>query len=69
MILGLMHHYEDTSIGTDLNLPMIRQLRAWAQELGFKLAQLRSFDRPLAEAEWEALMRARRELLSTAGAD
>ena len=69
MILGLMHHYEDTSLGTDLNLPMIRQLRHWAGELGFRLAQLRSFDRPLSEAEWAELMAARSRVLSPAGDD
>ncbi|MFZ5814290.1 MAG: aminotransferase class III-fold pyridoxal phosphate-dependent enzyme [Bacillota bacterium] len=69
MMLGLMQHYEDTSIGTDLNLPMIRQLRAWAGELGFKLAQLRSFDRPLSEEEWAALIKARTQVLSSVGND
>lgn len=69
MMLGLMHHYEDTSIGTDLNLPMIRQLRAWSEELGFRLAQLRSFDRPLEEAEWERLIQARTQVLSSVGDD
>lgn len=69
MILGLMHHFRDTSLGTDLNLPMIRQIRQWAEELGFRLAQLRSFDRPLAEAEWEELMAARARVLSAAGDD
>jgi acetylornithine/succinyldiaminopimelate/putrescine aminotransferase/predicted amino acid dehydrogenase len=69
MILGLMHHYEDTSIGTDLNLPMIRQIRAWAEELGFKLAQLRSFDRPLSDEEWAQLMEARTQVLSPVGHD
>lgn len=69
MILGLMHHFRDTSIGTDLNLPMIRQIRQWAEELGFRLAQLRSFDRPLTEAEWAELMAARSRALTAAGDD
>ncbi len=69
MMLGLMHHYEDTSIGTDLNMPMIRQLRTWADELGFKLAQLRSFDRPLSDEEWARLMQARNRVLSSVGND
>jgi acetylornithine/succinyldiaminopimelate/putrescine aminotransferase/predicted amino acid dehydrogenase len=59
MILGLMHHYEDTSIGTDLNLPMIRFLRHAGAEMGFRLAQLRSFDRPLSDEEWARLIQAR----------
>lgn len=69
MMLGLMHHYQDTSLGTDLNLPMIRQLRQWAGELGFRLAQLRSFDRPLSDAEWNELIAARSRVLSAAGDD
>nr|PZN73113.1 MAG: aminotransferase III [Bacillota bacterium] len=69
MILGLMRHFEDTSLGTDLNLPTIRQIRQWAEELGFRLAQLRSFDRPLSESEWSRLMAARSRALSAAGDD
>jgi acetylornithine/succinyldiaminopimelate/putrescine aminotransferase/predicted amino acid dehydrogenase len=62
MILGLMQHYEDTSIGTDLNLPMIRFLRGAGAEMGFKLAQLRSFDRPLSEEEWSRIIAARTQV-------
>lgn len=59
MILGLDHHYEDTSIGTDLNLPMILRLRQLGAEQGFHLAQLRSFDRALSTEEWQGIMAAR----------
>jgi predicted amino acid dehydrogenase len=52
MILGLEHHEQDTSLGSDLNLPTIHHLRRAGAALGFRLAQLRSFDRPLSEAEW-----------------
>ncbi|MFY0566588.1 aminotransferase class III-fold pyridoxal phosphate-dependent enzyme [Archangium lansingense] len=52
MILALEHHYQDTSIGSDLNLPTILHLRETGAVLGFQLAQLRSFDRPLSDAEW-----------------
>lgn len=69
MILGLLHHYEDTSIGTDLNMPMIRHLKKAGAELGFKLAQLRSFDRPLSDEEWERLAAIRTRELSPAGDD
>jgi acetylornithine/succinyldiaminopimelate/putrescine aminotransferase/predicted amino acid dehydrogenase len=70
MILGLLHHYEDTSIGTDLNMPMIRRLKQAGADLGFKLAQLRSFDRPLSQEEWERLARVRtRVALSATGDD
>ncbi|HWI60628.1 MAG TPA: aminotransferase class III-fold pyridoxal phosphate-dependent enzyme [Symbiobacteriaceae bacterium] len=69
MILGLLHHYEDTSIGTDLNMPMIRHLKKAGADLGFKLAQLRSFDRPLSAEEWERLARVRTQMLSATGDD
>lgn len=69
MILGLEHHYEDTSIGTDLNLPMIRQLRSAGGSLGFRLAQLRSFDRPLSDAEWAEIIQARTRVLQQVGDD
>lgn len=67
MMLGLDHHYEDTSIGTDLNLPMILHLRQIAGEMGFRLAQLRSFDRPFATEDWERLMAARNRVLDHVG--
>ncbi len=69
MILGLEHHYENTSIGTDLNIPTIRHLQQKARELGFELAQLRSFDRPLSQEEWDRIIRARNRVLSTVGDD
>ncbi len=69
MILGLEHMYEDHSIGTDLNLPTILRLRELGASLGFKLAQLRSFDRPLSEAEWSRIMQARTRELDPVGDD
>lgn len=66
-ILGLIQHYEDTSIGTDLNLPMIRHLREAGAEMGFQLAQLRSFDRPLSEEEWNQIIKARTRQLHSVG--
>ena len=69
MILALEHHYEDTSIGTDLNLPMILRLRNAGATLGFRLAQLRSFDRPLSTEHWEALLKARNGVLDSVGDD
>jgi len=69
MILGLGHHYEDTSIGTDLNLPTILALRDQGAALGFHLAQLRSFDRPLSDLEWNRIVQARARLLDRVGDD
>ncbi|WP_208721124.1 aminotransferase class III-fold pyridoxal phosphate-dependent enzyme [Corallococcus aberystwythensis] len=53
MILGLDHHYEDTSLGADLNLPTILRLRQRGEALGFKTSWFRSFDRPLSVTEWD----------------
>jgi len=69
MILGLEHRYEDLSIGTDLNLPTIVQLREVGARLGFRLAQLRSFDRPLSESEWVRIRAARTRVLDPVGDD
>jgi len=69
MILGLEHHYQNTSIGTDLNLPMILHLREAGERLGFQLAQLRSFDRPFTEADWRRLMEYRSQVLGHVGDD
>jgi acetylornithine/succinyldiaminopimelate/putrescine aminotransferase/predicted amino acid dehydrogenase len=69
MLLGLSRRYEDTSIGTDLNLETILWMRDQADQFGFKLAQLRSFDRPFGREDWELLRANRREVLQAAGAD
>lgn len=69
MILGLQQRYEDTSLGTDLNLPTIRWMREAGDALGFRLAQLRSFDMPLSPAEWEQILRARTRSLEHVGDD
>lgn len=63
MMLALEHHYEDTSLGADLNLETVLWTRELARRHGFRVAQLRSFDRPLAEAEWQRIMEARAALL------
>ncbi len=69
MILGLEHRYADLSVGTDLNLPTIVELRDVGARLGFRLAQLRSFDRPLSDAEWASLREARSRVLDPVGDD
>jgi acetylornithine/succinyldiaminopimelate/putrescine aminotransferase/predicted amino acid dehydrogenase len=69
MILGLQQRYEDHSIGSDLNLPTILDLRSLGEEMGFNLAQLRSFDRPLGEAERQRIVEARSRVLDSVGDD
>jgi predicted amino acid dehydrogenase len=64
MILALEHHEQDTSLGSDLNLPTIHHLRRAAASLGFRLAQLRSFDRPLSDAEWNRHVQLREQAVA-----
>lgn len=59
MLLALEQHYEDVSIGADLNLETVLWLRSLGIEHGFRLADLRSFDRPLSPEDWERTGRAR----------
>ncbi len=54
-MLALSHHYEDTSIGTDLSDDNLIFIQGLADKFGFKVAELRSFDRPLSEEDWERL--------------
>jgi acetylornithine/succinyldiaminopimelate/putrescine aminotransferase/predicted amino acid dehydrogenase len=58
-MLALEHIYEDTSIGSDLSLETTDQIRELAAKHGFKLAGLRSFDRPLTQEEWSRVCEAR----------
>jgi acetylornithine/succinyldiaminopimelate/putrescine aminotransferase/predicted amino acid dehydrogenase len=60
MMLALERHYRHFSLGsTGVNLDSILQTRRWAARHGFRLAGLRSFDRPLSEARWQRLLAAR----------
>jgi|LSQX01.2.fsa_nt_gb acetylornithine/succinyldiaminopimelate/putrescine aminotransferase/predicted amino acid dehydrogenase len=61
IMLALERHYSHFSLGSSgVNLESILQAREWAARHGFKLAGLRSFDRPLSEACWRRLFAARR---------
>ncbi len=63
MMLALEHHYKHYSLGSSgVNLETILQTRYWANEHGFKLANFRSFNRPLSEEKWQRLIETRREL-------
>lgn len=59
IMLGLEHHYEHVSIGGDLDIDHILYTRRLAEKHGFRLADLRSFDRPLTQEEWEKVVAAR----------
>lgn len=62
MLLALEHHYEHTSLGANLQPATIHQLEKLALKHGFQVAQLRSFDRPLNNSEWQRIMAARQHL-------
>ncbi|EKP95021.1 aminotransferase class III-fold pyridoxal phosphate-dependent enzyme [Thermaerobacter subterraneus] len=62
MMLALEHHYRHTSLGADLNLETILWLKDLARQHGFRLAELRSFDRPLPAEAWERVLAARSAL-------
>ncbi|MFZ5644878.1 MAG: aminotransferase class III-fold pyridoxal phosphate-dependent enzyme [Bacillota bacterium] len=59
MMLALEHHYTDMSLGAYLSLDNMIYLRDLAGKHGFELAQLRSFDLPLSEEEWQKVAKAR----------
>jgi acetylornithine/succinyldiaminopimelate/putrescine aminotransferase/predicted amino acid dehydrogenase len=60
MMLALEQHYKHYSLGSSgVNLESILQTRYWAVEHGFKLANFRSFNRPLSDESWQRLLDAR----------
>lgn len=60
MLLTLEGRFEHTSIGSDLNLETIYILREMAVKHGFRVADLRSFNKNLDQEEWARFLRARR---------
>lgn len=60
IMLALDHHYEHMSIGADLDIDRIIYTRNLAQKHGIALADLRSFDRPLSQEEWEKVIASRK---------
>ncbi len=63
MLLALEQRYKHFSLGSSgVNLETILQTRYWAEEHGFKLANFRSFNRPLSDEKWQKLLEKRREL-------
>ncbi len=56
MMLALEHKYENTSLGSSgVNLESILYTKKLAQKHGFKLADLRSYDRPLSKNKWDKI--------------
>ncbi len=59
MMLTLAGHLQNTSLGTDLAPETLRRLRCLADQHGFHVAKLRSFGKPLEEADYQRLRRGR----------
>jgi predicted amino acid dehydrogenase len=59
MMLALEHHYQHFGLGTDISAATVDHTRKLAEKHGFKLAGFRSFDRPLSEESWKAVIKAR----------
>ncbi len=59
MILALERHFEHTSLGSNLPLSTMTWIKHLAERHGFRVADLRSFDKPLAEQDWQRVIAAR----------
>ncbi len=59
MMLALEKNYSDMSLGSDLTIEGINYFRELAQKHGFKISQLRSFDSPISEEEWDRIITSR----------
>lgn len=65
MMLALEHDYRHFSLGSSgVNLESILKTRYLAGEHGFKLADFRSFNRPLSPESWQKLLKTRRQLVA-----
>lgn len=67
MMLALEQDYRHFSLGIDIDIDTIDYTRRLAEKHGFKLAGFRSFDRPLATEDWEAVLKARSREFTAAG--
>jgi acetylornithine/succinyldiaminopimelate/putrescine aminotransferase/predicted amino acid dehydrogenase len=59
MLLALEGHLEHTSIGSSIDMHTLGLLQSLADKHGFRLADLRSFDKPLSEKDWQRVMASR----------
>lgn len=60
-MLALEKRYENISLGVNLDLETLLLMRTLAKKHGFRLAGLRSFDRPLSEEAWQRVWEAQRQ--------
>lgn len=59
MLLALEGHLKHTSIGSNISLETLAMIRNLADKHGFRVAELRSFDKPLSERDWQRVIAAR----------
>lgn len=59
MLLALDGHLEHTSIGSSIDLKTLDLLQNLAEKHGFRLADLRSFDKPLSKKDWQQVIASR----------
>jgi acetylornithine/succinyldiaminopimelate/putrescine aminotransferase/predicted amino acid dehydrogenase len=58
-MLALEQDYRHYSLGIDISMETIAYTKRLARKHGFQLAGFRSFDRPLAQEAWDAVLEAR----------
>jgi acetylornithine/succinyldiaminopimelate/putrescine aminotransferase/predicted amino acid dehydrogenase len=59
MLLALEGHLEHTSIGSNISLETLTLVKELADKHGFRVADLRSFNKPLKEKDWQRVITAR----------
>lgn len=59
MLLALEGHLEHTSIGSNISLATLTMVRELAEKHGFRVADLRSFDKPLSKKDWQQVIASR----------
>jgi fatty aldehyde-generating acyl-ACP reductase len=60
MLLALEHRYEDYTLGPDVELAKVEEIRALMQKHGFRLSGLRRFERRISDEEVDAIRHAAR---------
>lgn len=59
MLLALEGHWQHTSLGSAISLETLALARSLAAKHGFRVADLRSFDKPLSQRDWQRVMACR----------
>lgn len=59
MLLALEGHLQHTSLGSNMPLETLTMVRDLADKHGFRVADLRSFDKPLSDKDWQRVIASR----------